>query len=162
MNQPSHSRVWALLLAVVIAAAALLLVLPLETSATPQANFITSSKTASQYFVRPNKLLTYTIVVRNTGAPATGVVVTDTPPLGTIPVTCTVTTGICQPVSGQIWNGDIGSNSAVTITYVVTTFGSTLNWPLVNTAQIGPDVAVTAKSVLNPLLLYLPLIRKSP
>ena len=109
-------------------------------------NLSGSSKQASASTAQWNDVLTYTIVLRNSGQAFTQTVrVTDTLPVGLayVPGTLTATRGTPDDSAAPSlkWNGDMLNAPAVTITYraTVTTFVSqTLN----NTATIDPGVGV--------------------
>ena len=109
-------------------------------------NLTDSTKQASAASAHWNNVLTYTIVLRNSGQTFTQTVrVTDTLPAGLayVPGTLTATRGTPDDSAAPSlkWNGDMLNTPAVTITYraAVTAFVSqTLN----NTATIDPGVGV--------------------
>jgi uncharacterized repeat protein (TIGR01451 family) len=107
-------------------------------------NLSGSSKLASAGSAQWNNVLTYTIVLRNSGQAFTQTVrVTDTLPAGLayVPGTLTATRGTPADAAAPVltWNGDMANTAAITISYraAVTAFVSqTLN----NTATINPGV----------------------
>jgi hypothetical protein len=167
MNQPYHIK--RLVVCLALAAAGVVMLLTwwtpqLSAAATQAADFSTSTKTAVFTYTSSGALITYTIVARNTGDLAASIGVTETPPVGTIPVACLVTRGVCLPVSGRIWTGDVDTNDAVTFTYVIQAPGHTMNWPVVNVAEIGPDTVVSVTVILNPqthFSIWLPVILRN-
>ncbi|NTU64871.1 MAG: DUF11 domain-containing protein, partial [Chloroflexi bacterium] len=107
-------------------------------------NLSGSSKQASAASVQWSDVLTYTIVLRNSGPTFTQTVrVTDTLPagLGYVPGTLTATRGTPDDSAAPSlkWNGDMLNTPAVTITYraAVTAF---VSQALNNTATINPGV----------------------
>ena len=105
-------------------------------------NLSGSTKQASASTTYWNNILTYTIVLRNSGLPFSNMVrVTDTLPAGLVYLTGSLTATQGAPDDSDEptlrWNGDMINTSAITISYraAVTAFTSqTLN----NTALIDP------------------------
>lgn len=121
------------------------------------ADFGSSYKIPSSTTVNQNDLLTYTIVVQNTGAPATGVVVAETPPDGSVPVSCEVVGyGPCSALAGVIWTGDMAAGQTLTIIYVVRAVGGTMDWPLFNLFTVNGTPMATTETRLNPPTVVTP------
>ncbi len=115
-------------------------------------DFSTSYKTGPQY-AHPGDVITYTIVAVNSGAPAQGVVLSDTLPGGVVPVPggCFYDDGAvkwaCGPLE-HLWTLNFPSGKRVTTTIAVTVVAGTLRQPLTNRARITweygrQDVAYT-------------------
>jgi uncharacterized repeat protein (TIGR01451 family) len=109
-------------------------------------NLSGSTKHASAASAQWNDVLTYTIVLRNSGQAFTQTVrVTDTLPTGLnyVPGTLTATRGIPDETSVPVlkWNGDMLNTSAVTITYQAAMVAFT-SQTVSNTATIDPGVGV--------------------
>ncbi len=120
-------------------AALLLLSLPSALRPAVAQGPLNVSKTASPGAVNVGDLLTYTIVVSNTGGDVTGLQLDDPLPADVGAVSCTVVgTGPC-PVSGiTIWTGDLAANQSVTIIYVVRVNSYPAGGVLRNTATLNP------------------------
>ena len=129
-----------------------------------------STKQASAGSAVAGDALTYTIVLRNIGGPATNTAyLTDTVPAGLnyVPGSLTATSGSVDQSAAPIltWQGAPGSTPSVTVTYVVTV--SVISpTALTNTVTINPGVGAlftrSAVIIANGVQLYLPLILKSP
>ncbi|HTP11243.1 MAG TPA: PQQ-dependent sugar dehydrogenase [Anaerolineae bacterium] len=125
-----------------------------------------STKQASSSIARSDDIVTYTIVVRNTGGsfPAT-VRVTDTLPadLAYVPGSLRASSGASDDASAPIlkWSGTLSTTPAVTVTLVVSVTTSNVA-AVVNSATIHPGYgspfARTATIVVNPHEVFLPLI----
>jgi uncharacterized repeat protein (TIGR01451 family) len=129
-----------------------------------------STKQASFGSAVAGDALTYTIVLRNIGGPATSTAyLTDTVPAGLnyVPGSLTATSGSVDQSAAPIltWQGAPGSTPSVTVTYVVTV--SVISpTAITNTVTINPGVGAlftrSAVIIANGVQLYLPLILKSP
>ncbi|MBN1891139.1 MAG: DUF11 domain-containing protein [Thermoflexales bacterium] len=115
------------------------------------ADFGSSIKIASSTVVTNGELLTYTIYVRNTGGPATGVTVVETPSVAAMVVPpCWASKGTCTAQIGVIWTGDMAPGEVVVITYVVRIIGGTLDWPVWNVFSVNGTPMATTEARLNP------------
>jgi uncharacterized repeat protein (TIGR01451 family) len=126
----------------------------------------TSTKQAAPALARFGETISYTILLRNTGGPATNTVrVTDTVPsaLGYVTGSLAATSGSVDASSAPTlkWTGVISSSSIVSVTFAVTVV-TTNTGVITNTADIDPGVGApftrTAAAFLNPSRTYLPLI----
>ncbi len=138
------------------------------TSASP-INFSTSSKQASSSQALTGQVLTYTIVLRSTGAPLSSTVrVTDVVPTGLsyMPGTLATTHGLADDSAAPTlkWNGVMSATPAITLAYAVTV-ATTSTEMISNTALINlgyaPPFARTASLIVNPRYLFLPVILRS-
>jgi uncharacterized repeat protein (TIGR01451 family) len=135
----------------------------------PQVSNLTSSmKQANQWNINAGASITYTIVLRNTGALLTDTLhLTDTLPIGLAYVSSTFTS-----TSGTIddsfaptlrWSGTLSATPAVTLTYraLIT---ETLSRVIINTAQVNAGTAgqfqLSTAIIVNGSSIYLPLIRR--
>ena len=135
----------------------------------PQLSDLTSSmKQANQWNINAGASITYTIVLRNTGALLTDTLhLTDTLPIGLAYVSSTFTS-----TSGTIndsfaptlrWSGTLSATPAVTLTYraLIT---ETLSRVIINTAQVNAGTAgqfqLSTAIIVNGSSIYLPLIRR--
>jgi uncharacterized repeat protein (TIGR01451 family) len=133
------------------------------------ADLASSAKLASSVAAQSGELVTYTIVVRNTGGSfPTTVRVTDTLPAGLayVPGSLSATGGAPDDTSAPTlkWAGVMSATPVVTVTFAVTV--TTLSAEsIVNTAEIDPGfgmiVSRTNSIVVNPFELFLPLIWRS-
>ena len=119
---------------------------------------------------RSGEVVSYTIVLRNTGGTfPTTVRVTDTLPadLSYVPGSFTATSGAPDASSAPTlkWSGVMSSTPTVTLTYAVTV-ATTSTALISNTALINPGYAPpfarTASVVVNPYNLFLPVIWRNP
>ena len=127
-----------------------------------------STKQASSGSANAGDALTYTIVLRNAGGPATNTIhITDTLPTGLnyLPGSLTATLGTVDEsnVPTLTWQGALSTTPSVTLTYVVT--ASVVSpTAITNNVVIDPGVTATftrsATVVVNGIRLYLPLIFK--
>ncbi len=111
-----------------------------------------SFKVPSALTVTAQTLLTYTLVMRNTGDAAPVAVLTDQPPGGTQFVSCTTTRGPCLGSSGRIWAGSIESDDQVRVTYVVTVTGGPPWRPIANTASFDDSYRVISRTAVSALV----------
>ncbi|NTU63793.1 MAG: DUF11 domain-containing protein [Chloroflexi bacterium] len=128
----------------------------------------TSVKTASAQIVKPTELLTYTIVLSNTGNTlGAGLTLTDAIPFNTTYVTSSLSgAGAAYNAAlNQIeWTGSIPQDGSVTLSYVVA-IQSTAHSAVLNTAYVfiqgvldrTLEVSTSVRS-----LIYLPLIVNIP
>lgn len=132
---------------------------------TPPADLSTSIKRASLVNVDQGDAVTYTIVLRNTGGPATARI-TDTLPggLSYVPGSFTATLGTVQAAPPLLtWSGVISTTPAVTLLYVTTV---TVAGPIGLTNSVAIDSGLgapftrTSTIIVNGVQLYLPLIVK--
>jgi uncharacterized repeat protein (TIGR01451 family) len=137
-----------------------------QITSTSPADFSNSTKKASADTALTGDVLTYTIVVRNTGELVANTVrVTDVIPaeLSFVPGTFTTTHGTVDSTAAPTlkWNGVMSPTSVVTLTYVVTV-SATKSVAIPNDATIDPggnSLIVHAGVVIaNPRRLFLPLI----
>ena len=142
------------------------LVATIEAGQSP--DFGSSTKRASKTVPTSGEVITYTIVLRNSGSLVTNTVfLTDVIPTGLTYVPGTVSASLGDPdhVHGTIlWNGVISSTPAVTLRYAVTVEEAGQPTVIVNTATIdaGKFGTFTCSStiIVNGLPLYLPVIWK--
>jgi uncharacterized repeat protein (TIGR01451 family)/fimbrial isopeptide formation D2 family protein len=101
--------------------------------------------------VQPGDLLTYTITTSNTGiVTATGVVVTDAVPAGTVFVSASLPFAGPSPVQWNIGNLEVGGTRTFTMVVRATTLIS--GTQLVNTARVSSNEGVSnTATVTNPL-----------
>ncbi len=135
----------------------------------PQLPDLTSStKRASRSSLHASESITYTLVLRNTGALLTDTLhLTDTLPIGLAYVSGTFTSTSGTIVDGNaptlLWSGTLSATPAVTLTYraLVT---DTLSRTIGNTAQVNAGMAgqfqLSASIVVNGSNIYLPLVRR--
>lgn len=118
-------------------------------------------------FADAGDIITYTIVVVNTGDSVQDVVLSDTLPSGVTLLSCTVYTEPvgtllvpCDPT--EIWVRDFDAGERITTTVSVQVDVGTLLFPLFNTAHISWDTEALdlefGPTVVNPMRVYLPLI----
>jgi uncharacterized repeat protein (TIGR01451 family) len=126
-----------------------------------------STKQVSRNAAAPGEALTYTILLRNAGSPATGINLTDALPAQVdIQGSPTATSGSVAYNAGSVtWNGDVTYASPVTITIHVTLDASvTSPQPVTNTAVIDDGLGGTfqrqATFIANGMLSYLPFISR--
>jgi len=128
-----------------------------------------SAKLASSITAHSGEVVTYMIVVRNTGGllPATARV-TDTLPaeLTYVPGSLAATSGTPDASGAPTlkWNGVLSVTPVVTMTFAATV-ATTSAVNVVNTATINPGYGApflrTAATVVNPHELFLPLILRN-
>ncbi len=143
------------------------LILTLEaTAATPDV-----SKTASSSTARVGEVITYTLAVRDSGAPPTQTVsmtITDLLPAGLVyyPALCEASWGnppTCSPQSIH-WQGVLSSTNPIVISYTtqVTTGQPTA---LTNEMQVDGEAwgnyTRTVTIIVNPLQCYLPVVLRN-
>jgi uncharacterized repeat protein (TIGR01451 family) len=125
-----------------------------------------STKSASSGAARFGDVMTYTIVVRNTGGPFPSTVhVTDTLPsdLAYVPGSLTASGGTPDDTAAPMlnWSGVMSATPAITLTFAVSVTTPDTK-AIVNTATInsgyGPLLTRTALIVVNPHELFLTLI----
>ena len=132
-------------------------------------NLSGSTKLVSANSAQPNEVLTYTIVLRNSGAPFTDTVrVTDTLPTGLayVPGSLMATSGLPDDAAAPVlkWSGVMSTTPAITVTYAVTVTTSASE-ALTNNAIIHPGYdspfmrSVTV--IANPYQLFLPVILRT-
>jgi uncharacterized repeat protein (TIGR01451 family) len=132
------------------------------------ADLSASTKSANRGAAPTGAQVTYTVVLRSTGAPITGTVYfSDAVPGGLSYVTGTLSATTGTPDDGSPpllrWSGDMSTASTVTITYASTVTAGGVQ-VITNNAQIsavatGPLLRSTTV-IANGLSLYLPLIRR--
>lgn len=137
-------------------------------SASATADLSSSTKTVSGAIAIYGDVLTYTIVLRNTGGAFSNTVrVTDTIPSGLnyLPGSFAASLGVVDESGAPTmkWSGVMSNTPTVTLTYAVTV--STLNTALItNNADIHPGVGLpftrSADVIVNPHRVYLPLSLK--
>jgi uncharacterized repeat protein (TIGR01451 family) len=134
----------------------------------PPPSLATSTKTAGTSSPHRGEVLTYTIVLRNTGSPFTNTVhVTDTvpPEIVYVPGSFTATLGTVDPLGVPTlrWAGIMSDTPIVTLTYAAT--ASTIT-TVTNDAVIDPEFTTvftrSATIVVSRFYSYLPLLLKSP
>ncbi|MBI4786750.1 MAG: DUF11 domain-containing protein [Chloroflexi bacterium] len=125
-------------------------------------NLATSTKSASPLEANLGETVTFTIVLRNTGASnSTNTALTDAIPAHTtyVPGSATATSGTVGDTNGISWTGTVVPNQPVTITFQVT-----VNQAVVvkNTAVItdGNGVVLNRDALVNAKRMYLPLVAK--
>lgn len=107
----------------------------------PIPNFQTSQKYPSRFSADVGEVVTYTIVLENTGGmPSAPLFFTDTVPAGLvyIPGTFTASVGIVDDhtaLPNLFWQGDIGLTRVMTLTYNVSVTGS-ITGSLINKALV--------------------------
>ncbi len=135
------------------------------TSSAP-VNFSASSKYASVAWAKAGNTVTYTIVVRNTGALQNGTVrVTDTIPAGLsyIAGSLKATSGTIDDSAAPVlkWQGVMSATSAVTLSLAVSVITQQPS-AIVNTATIDPGAGTpltrSALIIANPHNSFQPLI----
>ena len=136
----------------------------------PPTDLSASTKSVLPGAAQFDQVVTYTIVLRNTGAPFTDAVrVTDTVPAGLSYVagSLAATRGIPDASAAPTlkWTGVMSTAAAITLTYAATVATDTTK-TLTNTVLINPGYAPPfARSVgliVNPHDLFLPMIWRSP
>lgn len=121
-------------------------------------------------FADAGDVITYTIVVVNTGDPVEDVVLSDTLPGGVTLLNCSVYTEPvgtlllpCDPT--EIWTLDFGTGERITTTVSVQVDVGTLLFPLFNTAHVSWDSEILDLSfgptVVNPVTIYMPIIARN-
>jgi len=136
------------------------------TSTTP-ADFSGSTKQASSGWVDNGGVLTYTVVIRNSGGPlSTTIRVTDTLPIGLSYLTgsFTATRGTPDDSAAPVlkWQGSLSDTFAVTLTYAAQVT-ATARTTLINQAVIDPGsgpLTRTAVVTVNGVLNFLPVVRR--
>lgn len=126
-----------------------------------------STKRASASAPRTGATLTYTITLRNTGAPAATVALSDTLPagLGYVPGSLSATGGSSDDSAAPLlrWAGALDSDAPVTVQYRVTVTASGAQ-PIRNLARVAAGqeapVSLAALIVANGSRCYLPLARR--
>jgi len=168
MNQPAPTAQHTASRRVALLVASMLLAL-LFTAAVVLAqgpDFTDSYKDAPR-FADAGDIITYTIVVINSGDPVSDVVLSDTMPSGVTVQSCAVYTEAgsapldpCDPT--LLWTRDVAAGERITTTITVRVTPGTLVLPIVNRAHIGwPTGAVDTDPVtttVNPAKTYLPII----
>jgi uncharacterized repeat protein (TIGR01451 family) len=128
-----------------------------------------STKQASTAAPRTGEVVTYTIVLRNSGTPLTATArVTDNVPTGLIYVSgsFTATSGTVDQTAAPVlkWSGAVSSSPPVTLTYAVTVAAS-LTITVTNVATIDPvntaPFTRSATVIVNAHKVNLPLILRS-
>lgn len=136
------------------------------TSTTP-ADFSGSTKQASSGWVNAGDVLTYTVVIRNSGGPvSTTIRVTDTLPIGLSYLTgsFTATRGTPDDSAAPLlkWQGNLSGTVAVTLTYAAQVT-ATARTTLINHAIVDPGsgpLTRTAVVTVNGVLHFLPIVRR--
>lgn len=137
----------------------------------------TSRKQVSPATIAPTDTVThtlsYTITLANTGnLTATAASLTDTLPTSLVLTGGPIcSSGACAYNAGDhtiTWTGGLTPTAAANITYtgqVSVTIGTTETIYFVNTAQVDDGVnapfALTARSAVNPIYLFLPIVLRS-
>lgn len=153
-------------LAVLAAAMALLLILTVVVAARQAADFGGSYKTGP-LFARKNDEILYTIVVKNTGDPVQGVVLSDTLPDATTLVTLSCVYlregsyyKACGPFD-RLWREYFDTGDRITTYFKVVVTADTAQWPLTNCAYLswgGEQMEMCHKTTVNPLETFLPIV----
>ncbi len=124
-----------------------------------------SYKLANRPVAAPGDKITYTIVLRNTGSPATGIAMTDALPAGvTYQDNLSATSGNASYANGSVtWSGDVSQQAPVTIRFDVTLNAQVTGAQIItNTATIGDGLGGSlqrqAAFAANGAALYLPLV----
>jgi len=120
-------------------------------------------------FADTGDIITYTILVVNSGDSATTATLSDTLPFGTTFVNCFYEKTGYTPVSpctlpNPLWQESIDPGGRITTTLVVRVTGGTMNWPLVNCAQLGWDSVqqqTCFTTTLNPPHVYMPIVMRN-
>ncbi|HEY1013243.1 MAG TPA: right-handed parallel beta-helix repeat-containing protein [Herpetosiphonaceae bacterium] len=126
-----------------------------------------SRKQAGASAPRSGATFTYTITLRNTGAPAASAALSDTIPAGLsyVPGSLRATSGTVDAGAAPLlrWSGALGSAEPVVVQYRVTVTASAVQ-PIRNLASVaaGPEAAVRLESLIiaNGSRHYLPLARR--
>ncbi|MCS7177795.1 MAG: DUF11 domain-containing protein, partial [Anaerolineae bacterium] len=136
-----------------------------------QPDFSTSAKVPSALLPRTGDVLTYTILIRNTGRLLTETVyMTDTVPAGLtyVPGSLTATLGIPDASAAPVlrWRGVLSPTRAVTVTYRITvTAPAGVGRFISNTATIAAPPLVsltrTATVIVNGYAVYLPVVMRN-
>ncbi len=133
----------------------------------------TSQKTASSSLAAYGQTITYTVVIRDIGAPLTATLdMTDEVPYGLtyVPGTLTATSGTYTDTYAPAlyWSGVLTPTPYVSVSYTVTVThlpSGTVALPRTNTAIIAAaghaPVYLQATVWINPYRLYLPLLLKA-
>jgi uncharacterized repeat protein (TIGR01451 family) len=113
-------------------------------------------------FANNGEIITYTIVAVNTGAPASGVTLSDRLPSEVAYVDCTYRRNAdpsqhCSPdypnVSDIMWREDLDTNDRITTTLSVRVQNASVGWPVLNCATLiwsgGSNVACFT-TIINP------------
>ncbi|HLF24714.1 MAG TPA: PQQ-dependent sugar dehydrogenase [Anaerolineae bacterium] len=138
------------------------------TSAAP-ADLSTSQKSASNTAPAFGERVTYTIVLRNTGAPFSNTLrLTDTVPAGLayLPGSLGATRGAPDASAAPAlkWSGVMSNVSVVTVTYAVTV-STGITQTINNTVTINPGLQApftrSASILVNGLRWYLPVVFKN-
>ncbi|MGH8247651.1 MAG: PQQ-dependent sugar dehydrogenase, partial [Gammaproteobacteria bacterium] len=133
------------------------------------ADLSASQKSASDSAPSPSQVITYTIVLRNSGAAfANTVRLTDTIPAGLTyqagSLTATLGTPDDSSAPTLTWNGVMSNTLVATVTYAVTVSAVTAQ-TISNTVTIHPDFSApfarSATILVNALQLYMPVILKN-
>jgi uncharacterized repeat protein (TIGR01451 family) len=132
----------------------------------PAPVLVTSRKSATPRHLDPGQAVTYTILISNTGNLAASAVLTDTPPVGMVPLTGTLaaTSGPTPThAGGQIhWSGTVESGTGVRVTYMLSPTAETPSGILLtNTAEIAGSVLgpfTRHETVVQVRRVWLPLI----
>ena len=132
----------------------------------PAPVLVTSRKYATPRQLDPGQTVTYTVVVSNTGNLAASAALTDTPPVGMVPLTETLaaTAGLTPTYAGgQIrWDGTVETGTEVRVTYTLSPTAETLPGILLtNTAEIAGSVLgpfTRYETVVQARRLWLPLV----
>lgn len=124
----------------------------------PRPKLLRSTKTAEPMVVSSPGVVTYTIVVRNTGAaPAPGTVLHDPfPPGATYNGDAWASSGTITATSTALtWTGEVGFDSSVVITFSVTTLpdysGRLTNTAVITQPAIAAPIALTAVCTVTDL-----------
>jgi uncharacterized repeat protein (TIGR01451 family) len=130
------------------------------------ADLSTSTKSVSRGAAPTGTQVTYTVVLRSTGAPITSTVLfTDAIPSGLSYVNGTLTASSGTPDASNPsllrWSGDMSAAATVTITFNTTVTASGVQL-ITNSAQIGSastgELTRSVSLIANGLSLYLPLV----
>jgi uncharacterized repeat protein (TIGR01451 family) len=132
----------------------------------PAPVLVTSRKSATPQHLEPGQTVTYTVIISNTGNLAASAALTDTPPVGMVPLTetLTATAGLTPTYTGgEIhWGGTVETGTEVRVTY---TLSPTVETPagilLTNTAEIAGSVLgpfTRYETVVQARRLWLPIV----
>lgn len=136
-------------------------------TAVSPADFSASSKQASSGWVNTGGVLTYTIVIRNSGSPVSKTLrMTDTLPIGLSYLTGSFTATHGTPDAGAApvlkWQGVMSNTFSVTLTYAAL-LTTTARATLANNAIIDVGGELLTRSAIvtaNGVLNFAPLIRR--
>jgi len=142
------------------------LVATIEASDLP--DFSSSTKQVSKRIPASGETITYTVILRNSGAPLTGTAyLTDVLPAGLshVPGTVSASLGDADYAGGSIlWNGVLSSTSTMTLTYAAVAEETSMPTVIANTATVdvgGYGIFTCSTTIIvDGYPIYLPLMLK--